>query len=86
MATNLLKRINIGKDTETKLVQVGINSVEKLVEAGSEKAFLKIQTIDPGACINLLYGLECAVQEIKPKELSPDRKQELKQFFMLAKK
>jgi DNA transformation protein and related proteins len=84
MASDLTKRINIGSDTENKLIQVGIDTMAKLTAAGSEKAFLKIKTIDPGACLSLLYGLEGAILGIKWNELPSDRKQELKQFFNLA--
>jgi DNA transformation protein len=84
MAGNLSAHINIGSDTETKLAQVGIDTLEKLIAEGSEKAFLKIRTIDPGACLNLLYGLEGAIRDVKWHDLPADRKQELKQFFNLA--
>jgi len=84
MAGDLTKRINIGSDTENKLMQVGIDTMAKLIEAGSEKAFLKIRSIDPGACLSLLYGLEGAILGIKWHELPEDRKQELRQFFNLA--
>lgn len=85
MATDLLYHINIGADTESKLVRVGIDSIKKLVAMGSEKAFLKIRTIDSGACLSLLYGLEGAILGIKWNELPPDRKQELKQFYNQTK-
>jgi len=84
MVSDLSRRINIGSDTESKLMQIGIDSVEKLIAAGSEKAFLKIRTVDPGACLSLLYGLEGAILGVKWHEIPADRKQELKQFFNLA--
>lgn len=84
MASDLSERINIGSDTESKLFQVGIDSLEKLIATGSEKAFLKLRTIDPDACLSLLYGLEGAILNLKWHEIPSDRKQELKQFFNLA--
>lgn len=84
MASELAKIINIGSDTENKLIQIGIDSLEKLIEAGSERAFLKIKTIDPGACLSLLYGLEGAILGVKWYDIPAERKQELKQFFNLA--
>lgn len=84
MAGNLANVVNIGSYTEEKLIQVGIDSIEKLIASGSEKAFLKIKTIDPGACLSLLYGLEGAILGVKWHEIPADRKQELKQFFNLA--
>ncbi|HLO57417.1 MAG TPA: TfoX/Sxy family protein [Bacteroidales bacterium] len=86
MATDLTYHVNIGKDTEAKLVSVGIDSMKKLVALGSEKAFLKIQTVDPGACLSLLYGLEGAILGVKYNEIPAERKQELKQFYSLARK
>lgn len=86
MASSLSNRINIGKDTEAKLIQVGIDSFEKLASIGSEQAFLRLQTIDPGACLNLLYGLDGAINGIKWNMLAPERKLELQQFFRMAKK
>ena len=59
--STLTGRINIGKDTEYKLILAGIDSFEKLEAMGSEQAFLRLQIFDPGACLNLLYGLEGAI-------------------------
>lgn len=84
--SNLSKTVNIGKDTEAKLISVGIDSIEKLRAIGSEEAFIKLQTLDPGACICLLMGLEGAVQGIKSKDLSPGVKQALKEFHKMAQK
>ena len=86
MASDLRNRINIGSDTESKLIRVGIDSFNKLESIGSEQAFLRLQTIDPGACLSLLYGLDGAINGIKWNELSPARKQELQQFYKMAKK
>ena len=58
MVCDLSKQANIGKDTEAKLIQVGIDSFEKLTAIGTEQAFIRLQTIDPGACLCLLYGLD----------------------------
>lgn len=86
MSSNLSKHINIGKDTESKLIQVGIDSFEKLESLGSEQAFIRIQTIDPGACLCLLYGLEGAIEDIKSSQLSPSKKQDLQEFYKMVKK
>ena len=84
MKSNLLKRINIGKDTESKLIQVGIDSFEKLADIGSEQAFLRLRTIDSGACLSLLYGLEGAIEGTKWNELSIEKKQALQQFYKMV--
>ena len=86
MTTDLLQQPNIGKDTETKLIQVGINSYAELKKAGTEQAFLRLQTLDPGACIQLLFGLEGAIEGIPYNQLSPQKKQELREFHRMSKK
>jgi DNA transformation protein len=84
--TSLSGRINIGRDTENKLIQAGIDSFEKLEALGSEKAFLRLQAFDSGACLNLLYGLEGAIEGIKWNEISPKKKQELLQFHKMSQR
>jgi len=86
MASDLSNQINIGKDTESKLMQVGIDSYEKLASIGSEGAFIRLQTIDPGACLSLLYGLEGAIEGVKWNKLRSDKKQALQQFYKMTKK
>ena len=86
MTTDLSKQPNIGKDTETKLIQVGISSYAELQTAGTEQAFLRLQTLDPGACIQLLYGLEGAIQGIPTTKLSAKKKQELREFHRMTRK
>ncbi|WP_102379738.1 TfoX/Sxy family protein [Raoultibacter timonensis] len=72
---------NIGAHAEQQLTEVGIDTAEALIEAGAEQAWLRVKTIDPGVCLHMLYGLEGAVQGIPKKNLSPERKAELKAFF-----
>ena len=68
------------------LEQVGISSAEELKQVGSENAFIRLKTIDPGACFSMLCGLEGAVQGIRWHNLSPERKQELKEFLKMVEK
>jgi DNA transformation protein len=77
-------RINIGEEIESKLIEAGIDSFEKLEKLGSRKAFLRLQTVDPGACLNLLYALEGAIEGIRWNDLSREKKQELLQFHKMA--
>ncbi|MBI2279874.1 MAG: TfoX/Sxy family DNA transformation protein [Bacteroidetes bacterium] len=54
---------------------------------GSENAIVKISTIEnSGACINMLYALEGAIQGIRWHNLSKDRKKELNDFYRILKK
>jgi len=84
MTTDLSEQPNIGKDTESRLIKVGISSFAELVSAGTEQAFLRLQTLDSGACIHLLYALEGAIEGIPSTELSMEKKQELKIFHKMA--
>ncbi len=72
---------NIGPHAAEQLAQVGIETVEDLLAAGAEQAWLKMQTVDPGVCLHQLYALEGAVQGVPKKELDPARKQQLKEFM-----
>jgi len=79
--SDLSKQVNIGKELETKLIKVGISSFEELKRTGAEKAFLKIQKIDSGACLSLLNAIEGAILGLRWHNLPTERKQELIQFF-----
>ena len=83
--TSLSDLVNLGPVVSAQLEQVGIKTPAALKKAGSEKAWLKIQKIDPSACYNRLLGLEGAVQGIRWHFLSPSRKAELKAFYTAHK-
>lgn len=61
----LSKLPNIGKVVEKQLNEVGINTVDDLINIGSKEAWLKIKKIDESACINRLMALEGAIQNIR---------------------
>ena len=83
--TELTDLPNIGKVVAEKLKEVGIASPEELRKVGAEQAFIRLQTIDDGACLCMLQGLEGAVQGIRWHNLPKERKEELKQFFRMKK-
>lgn len=64
---------NIGKTVAEKLIQAGITTPKELLKTGSEKAFIRIRTIDPTACLSMLQGLEGAVQGIRWHHLPKER-------------
>ncbi|MCG8619764.1 MAG: TfoX/Sxy family protein, partial [Desulfobacterales bacterium] len=67
---------------EEKLNQIGIKSVEELKETGSENLIVKLITLEnSGACINMLYALEGAIQGIRWHGIDKKRKQELLEFY-----
>lgn len=69
-----------------KLTSVGIDSYEKLVEAGSKQAFLKLKEKYPQICLVHLYALEGAIQNVEFNCLSGDKKKELKEFSDFLKR
>ena len=72
----LSKLPNIGKAVEAQLIQVGIETPEALRQVGAKDAWLKIQEIDPSACIHRLLALEGAIQGVKKTDL-PDEVERL---------
>ena len=77
----LSKLPNIGEVVEEQLNQVGITTYEQLKEIGSKQAWLKIQSIDPSACVHRLYSMEGAIRGIKKTQLPADVKADLKDFY-----
>jgi len=81
----LSKLPNIGPDTERLLNAAGISNDAQLRESGAEVAWLKIQAIDPSACVNRLLGLEGAIQNVKKTRLPEHRRLELREFYQKHK-
>ena len=77
----LSKLPNIGKAVEQQLIQVGIDTPEALRESGAKAAWLKIQEIDPSACLHRLMALEGAIQGIRKTMLPDTAKADLKAFY-----
>lgn len=77
---------NIGKALAVKLSMVGIVSENDLKTLGSENALIKIASLqNSGACINMLYALEGAIQGIRWHDLDISRKKELSEFYKSLK-
>ena len=72
---------NIGKVVEKQLNDVGINTVDDLVNLGSKEVWLKIKEIDDSACLNRLMALEGAIQNIRWHNLSEEDKDNLRNFY-----
>ena len=77
----LSKLPNIGKVLENQLNDVGINTVDDLINLGSKEAWLKIKEIDDSACLNRLMALEGAIQNIRWHNLSEEDKDNLRNFY-----
>ncbi len=84
--SKLTSMMNIGKEMERKLSSIGIDSSEKLIEAGSKQAFLKLKEVYPQVCLVHLYTLEGAIHNIEFNCLSEEKKKELKEFSDFLKK
>ena len=81
----LSKLPNIGKVVEKQLNDVGINTVDELIDIGSKEAWLRIKEVDESACLNRLMALEGAIQNIRWHNLSEEDKKNLKEFYNLQK-
>ena len=66
---------------EKQLNDVGINTVDDLINLGSKEAWLKIKEIDDSACLNRLMALEGAIQNIRWHNLSEEDKDNLRNFY-----
>lgn len=71
---------NIGKEMSRKLRAVGLDSPEKLREAGSKDAFFRLKTLYPNVCLVHLYVLEGAIRDEDYNRLSEEVKADLKEF------
>ena len=78
--TELTSMTNIGKEMERKLTAVGIDTPDKLMEAGAKEAFFRLKTLYPQICLVHLYALEGAIRNVEFNRLPNDAKQELKAF------
>lgn len=78
--SELTAMMNIGKEMERKLISVGIDTPEKLIELGSKRAFAKLKDAYPNVCLVHLYTLEGAIYNTEYNRLSEDTKKELKTF------
>lgn len=77
---------NIGITLAEKLNRADITTLEQLTAIGSEKAFIKLSTIDDSTCYNMLCALEGAIQGIRWHSLSTGKKLELKEFYEMNKR
>lgn len=73
---------NVGPVLAENLQRIGVETPEALRKMGAEEAWLRIRlNVDSGACLHQLQALAGAAAGVPKKELSPERKTELKEFF-----
>ena len=73
---------NIGPVLAENLKKIGVETPEALREMGAEEAWLRIRlNVDGGACLHQLQALAGAAAGVPKKELPPERKAALRDFF-----
>lgn len=77
----LSKLPNISTVIEAKLNAAGITTAAELSTIGSKDAFIRIRLQDSTVCLNMLYALEGANQNIRWHHLPDEKKAELKSFY-----
>jgi len=79
---SLLDMPNVGPVLAGNLNAVGIQTPEQLSELGCKDAFVRIrETVDPGACLHMLYALHGAIEGIPDGRLSDAAKEDLRRFY-----
>lgn len=73
---------NVGKVLEDNLRKINIETPEQLRQIGAEEAFFRIRmTVDSGACLHMLYGIQGAIEGIPDKFVSDQIKERLRLFY-----
>lgn len=75
------KVVNIGDILARRLNDIGILNIDDLRTVGSREAFLRLKLVDPTTCVNTLFALEGAIQNIRWHHLDEESKSALKSFF-----
>ena len=83
--TELTELQNIGKEMARKLMDIGIDTPEKLRTSGSTQVFSLLKMRYPNVCLVHLYALEGAIQNMEYNRLPEDTKEDLKEFNGLLK-
>ena len=71
---------NIGREMARKLTAAGIDSPEKLLQAGSRRAFFQLSALYPNVCLVHLYALEGAIRDVDFNSLPEEVKRDLREF------
>ena len=80
--SDLIGLPEIGPVAVGKLAAVGIADAETLRDVGAREAFLRVRAdVDPGACLQMLTALECAVRGVRASMLPPQDRAEIRAWF-----
>lgn len=73
---------NVGRVLAAALEAVDIHTAKQLQKTGAEEAFMRIRTtVDPGACLHMLYGIQGAIEGVPDTRLSEETKDRLRRFY-----
>ena len=80
--SDLTKLPNIGKVLSQNLTAIGISVYDDLKQKGTETTILELLTVpNNDVCINMVYAIEGAIQDIRWHGLDAERKKELLEFY-----
>ena len=68
----------LGPKSDEILRDVGITSVDDVRTVGVEEVFRRVKLVHPKVTLNFLWGLEAAATNTDWRELTDERKRELK--------
>ena len=71
---------NIGREMARKLTAAGIDTREKLLQAGARQAFFQLAARYPNVCLVHLYALEGAIRDVDFNSLPEEVKRDLREF------
>jgi DNA transformation protein len=77
---------NISTKLASLLREIGINSPVELLNAGTLQTFERLKAVEPDACFSKLCAIQGAIDGIRWHNLTPAKKEELRQWFQLLKK
>lgn len=70
---------NLGPKSSQWLVSIGVHSLDEVAKLGVVETYKRVKAAYPDkVSLNLLYGLQAALLDIRWDELPPDIKTELK--------
>jgi len=81
---DLIKSPNIGPVLVAKLNQIGVTTLNQLVEIGSIDATIRIGGMDMSAYYNMLYALEGAIRGIRWHVIPKEDREKIKAEFKRA--
>ncbi|MDH5377200.1 MAG: TfoX/Sxy family protein [Gammaproteobacteria bacterium] len=76
-ASDLAKAANLGPKSAQWLIDIGIDSLEKLKALGSVRALIALKTQGKPASLNMLYAMEGAITGVHWQKIAKEEKARL---------